>query len=111
MRLSGRYSIKPLDSFRKHEKKLVACTKFFSNWQKSKARIQRTYRKIADVRTALLHKMISKDRALVAIEDPKVRYMFRSASGTVDTPNKNVRETVRSNKSSWIWVGMSPDDS
>ena len=96
-------------SFKKHEKKLAKLQrrlsrriKFSANWQKLKARIQRLYRKIANVRNDFLHKLtatISKNHALVAIEDLNVRNMSRSASGTLETPGKNVRAKAGLNKS------------
>lgn len=99
----------PLHSFRKHEKKLAALqrkaakrVKFSANWRKLKARIQRLHRKIANVRNDFLHKAttsISKNHALVVIEDLKVRNMSRSASGTLDHPGKNVRVKAGLNKS------------
>ena len=102
-------SVKPLNSFRKHEKKLAALQrklakriKFSANWQKLKKRIQRLHRKIADIRNDFLHKLtttISKNHALVVIEDLKVRNMSRSASGTLNTHGKNVRAKAGLNKS------------
>nr|WP_298033493.1 transposase [uncultured Desulfovibrio sp.] len=102
-------SIRPLHSFCKHEKKLAALqrklakrTKFSANWQKLKKRIQRLHRKIADVRNDFLHKLttsISKNHALVVLEDLKVRNMSRSATGSVDAPGKSVRAKAGLNKS------------
>ena len=102
-------SIRPLHSFRKHEKKLAKLqrklakrVKFSANWQKLKARIQRLHRKIANVRNDFLHKAttaISKNHAVVVIEDLTVRNMSRSASGTLETPGKNVRAKAGLNKS------------
>ena len=107
--LSDGSSIIPLHSFRKHEKKLAKLqrklakrVKFSANWRKLKARIQRLHRKIANVRNDFLHKAttsISKNHALVVIEDLKVRNMSRSASGTLDHPGKNVRVKAGLNKS------------
>lgn len=109
MTLSDGSSIRPLHSFRKHEKKLAALqrklakrTKFSANWQKLKARIQRLHRKIANVRNDFLHKAttaISKNHAVVVIEDLTVRNMSRSASGTLEAPGKNVRAKAGLNKS------------
>ena len=102
-------SIEPLNSFRKHEKKLAKLQrklskkkKFSSNFQKLKARIQRLYSKIAHVRQDFLHKtttMISKNHALVVVEDLKVRDMSKSASGTLEKPGRNVRAKSGLNKS------------
>lgn len=107
--LSDGSSLRPLHSFRKHEKKLAALqrkaakrVKFSANWRKLKARIQRLHRKIANVRNDFLHKAttsISKNHALVVIEDLKVQNMSRSASGTLDHPGKNVRVKAGLNKS------------
>lgn len=107
--LSDGSSLRPLHSFRKHEKKLAALqrkaakrVKFSANWRKLKARIQRLHRKIANVRNDFLHKAttsISKNHALVVIEDLKVRNMSRSASGTLEHPGKNVRVKAGLNKS------------
>ena len=102
-------SIRPLHSFRKHEKKLAKLqrklakrVKSSSNWRKLKAKIQRLHRTIANVRNDFLHKtttIISKNHALVVIEDLKVRNMSRSASGTVEAPGRNVRAKAGLNKS------------
>lgn len=107
--LSDGSCIKPLHSFRKHEKKLAKLqrklakrVKFSANWQKLKAKIQRLHRTIANVRNDFLHKtttIISKNHALVVIEDLKVRNMSRSASGTFELPGKNVRARSGLNKS------------
>ena len=107
--LSDGSCIKPLHSFRKHEKKLAKLqrrlakrVKFSANWQKLKAKIQRLHRTIANVRNDFLHKtttIISKNHALVVIEDLKVRNMSRSASGTSELPGKNVRAKAGLNKS------------
>ena len=80
------------NSFCKYEKKLAKLqrrmsrrTKFSVNWQKLKAQLQRLYRKIANIRNDFLHKLtttISKNHAVVVIEDLKVQNMTRSASST-----------------------------
>ena len=107
--LSDGSTIKPLNSFRKYEKKLAKLqrkmakrVKFSANWQKLKARIQRLHHKIANARNDFLHKTttaISKNHALVVMEDLKVRNMSRSAAGTLEAPGKNVRAKAALNKS------------
>lgn len=107
--LSDGSAIKPLNSFRKYEKKLAALqrkmakrVKFSANWNKLKNRIQRLHRKIANVRSDFLHKSttaISKNHAVVVIEDLKVRNMSRSASGTREEPGRQVRAKADLNKS------------
>ena len=89
--LSDGSTIEPLNSFRKYEKKLAKlqrkqarCKKFSANWQKAKKRVQRLHLHIANVRKDFLHKtstMISKNHAVVVIEDLKVRNMSSSKAG------------------------------
>ena len=107
--LSDGSFISPLHSFRKHGKKLAALqrkmakrVKFSANWRKLKARIQRLHCKITNVRHDVLHKAttsISKNHAVVVLEDLKVRNMSSSASGTLEHPGKNVRAKAGLNKS------------
>ena len=89
--LSDGSTIEPLNSFRKYEKKLAKlqrkqarCKKFSANWQKIKSRIQRLHLHIANARKDFLHKastMISKNHAVVVLEDLKVRNMSSSKTG------------------------------
>ncbi len=67
---------------------------FSANWRKAKAHVSRVQRKIANVRRDMLHKastMISKNHAVVVLEDLRVLNMTASASGTVQGPGRNVR--------------------
>ena len=98
----------PLNSFRKHEKKLAACqrglsskVKFSANWYKQKAKVQRLHKKIADTRNDFLHKAttaISKNHATVVMEDLRVKNMSASASGSLERPGRNVRAKSGLNK-------------
>ena len=106
--LSDGSFIEPLNSFRKYEKqlarlqrKLARKKKFSANWHKLKFKIQRLHQKIAHVRKDFLHKAtttISKNHALVVMEDLKVRNMSASASGTLVAPGRNVRAKSGLNK-------------
>ncbi len=99
----------PLNSFRRHEKALRKAqqalsrkVKFSKNWNKAKARIQKIHFRIANVRRDFLHKTstaISKNHAMVCIEDLHIRNMSRSAAGTAEAPGKNVRAKSALNKS------------
>jgi putative transposase len=99
----------PLNSFKLHEDRLRKAqqslsrkVKFSNNWKKEKARIQRIHSRIANARRDFLHKTstaISKNHAMVCIEDLKVRNMSKSAAGTADAPGKNVRAKSSLNKS------------
>jgi putative transposase len=101
--------IAPLNSFKKHQQRLARyqramarkqkCSK---NWIKAKAKVQKLHNRIANVRRDFLHKAsttISKNHAMVSIEDLKVRNMSSSAAGTVDQPGKNVRAKSSLNRS------------
>ena len=106
--MSDETYIEPLHSFRSHEKKLVKLQrqlsrkqKFSRNWQKQKLRVQKQHRKIADVRRDFLHKhstAISKNHALVAMEDLNISNMSASASGSLENPGRNVRAKSGLNK-------------
>lgn len=88
--LSDATYIEPLSAFRKHEVKLAKYQrrmsrkiKFSSNWKKAKARIQEIHNRIGNVRNDFLHKStttISKNHAIVCIEDLQVGNMSRSAA-------------------------------
>jgi len=76
--------------------------KFSSNWKKAKAKVQRVHVRIANTRRNYLHKTsttISKNHAMVVVEDLQVSNMSRSAAGTVEKPGRNVRQKSGLNKS------------
>jgi len=91
----------PINSFKRHADRLRKAqqsmsrkVKFSKNWKKAKARVQRIYARIGNVRRDFLHKTsttISKNHAIVCIEDLRVRNMSRSAAGTTEQPGRNVR--------------------
>ena len=107
--LSDGSSIEPLNSFRKYEKTLAKFQKrlsrkkkFSRNWYKANRKVQRVHQKIANARKDFLHKQtttISKNHALVIIEELEIKNMSRSASGTIENPGKNVRAKSELNKS------------
>jgi len=99
----------PVSSYRRHEKRLAFLqrqmsrkTKFSNNWKKAKNRVQKLHSKIANVRRDYLHKTsndISKNHAMIVIEDLQVRNMSKSAAGTFGEPGRNVRAKSGLNKS------------
>ena len=107
--LSDGSFIAPLHSFKRHEAALRKAqramsrkAKFSNNWKKEKARVQRIHSRIGNARRDFLHKAtttISKNHAMVCIEDLQVRNMSKSAAGTTETPGKNVRAKSGLNKS------------
>ncbi|QXD01199.1 RNA-guided endonuclease InsQ/TnpB family protein [Klebsiella sp. PL-2018] len=98
--LSDGTIFEPVNSFKKNQAKLARLqrqlarmVKFSANWKKQKAKISRLHSHIANIRREYLHKVtttISKNHAMVVIEDLKVSNMSKSAAGTVDEPGRNV---------------------
>jgi len=99
----------PLNSFKRQEKALVKAQramsrkqKFSNNWKKAKVNVQKIHARIGNARRDYLHKAtttISKNHAMVCIEDLQVRKMSKSASGRTEAPGKNVRAKSGLNKS------------
>ena len=98
----------PLNSFKRQEQALVKAQramsrkqKFSNNWKKAKANIQKIHARIGNARRDYLHKAtttISQNHAMVCIEDLQVRNLSKSASGTTETPGKNVKAKSGLNK-------------
>jgi putative transposase len=99
----------PLNSFKKHQDRLRKAQqamsrkqRFSNNWRRAKAKVQRIHARIGNARRDFLHKTstaISKNHALVFIEDLQVRNMSKSAAGTSEKPGRNVRAKSGLNKS------------
>ncbi len=91
----------PVNSFKGSQRKLAVLQKqlsrkekFSANWQKQKRKIQRLHSHIANIRRDYLHKVtseISKNHAMIVIEDLKVSNMSKSAKGSAEQPGRNVR--------------------
>ena len=107
--LSDGTVFEPVNSFQKNQKKLARLqrqlsrkVKFSNNWQKQKCKIQRLHSRIANIRRDYLHKVttaVSKNHAMIVIEDLKVSNMSKSAAGTVSQPGRNVRAKSGLNRS------------
>jgi len=101
--------VEGIHSFRKHENKLAReqrklsrKKKGSSNWKKQKSKISRFHINIANVRSDFLHKLstqISKNHAKVYVEGLNIKNMSSSASGTIDSPGRNVKAKSGLNKS------------
>ncbi|EGV2902008.1 transposase [Salmonella enterica] len=84
----------PVNRFQKNQKKLAALQRqlsrqvqFSNNRQKQKHKIQRLYSRIANIHRDYLHKVtttVSKNHAMIVIEDLKVSNMSKSAKGTAE---------------------------
>ncbi len=73
-----------------------------NNWKKQKIKINRLHIRISDMRKDRLHKVsneVSKNHAVLVLEDLKVKNMSASAKGTVDKPGKNVKRKSALNRS------------
>ncbi len=100
---------KPINSFRKHaarlrfyQRRLKNKKKFSSNWRKAIKKVQCTHHKISNVRQDYLQKTsttISKNHAIVVLEDLQVKNMSRSAAGTKENPGTQVKAKSGLNKS------------
>lgn len=85
----------------KEQKKLAHKVKFSANWKKQKAKIGRLHQRIAETRKTVLHQVstaISKNHAVVVLEDLRVQNMTASARGTVEVPGRKVRQKAGLNK-------------
>ena len=105
---TGEY-FEPLNSFKKLQKKLARLqrtlarrVKGSANWKKVKRKISQLHIEIANARNDYLHKLshdLSKNHAVVVLEDLKVAKMSKSAKGTVEEPGTNVKAKSGLNKS------------
>ena len=107
--LSDGTYVSPINSFGKMKTKLGRAQrelsrkqKYSNNWLKQKRKVQLIHSKIAHVRKDFLHKLtstISKNHAIIVLEDLKVSNMSASAKGTIEDPGKNVKAKSGLNKS------------
>jgi len=107
--MSDGSTISPLNSFKTHQIRLARYqrsmshkVKFSSNWKKAKAKVQRIHTRIANARKDFLHKTsttISKNHALVCIEDLQVKNMSQSSKGNREQPGQRVRQKSGLNRS------------
>jgi len=84
------------------QRRLARKKKFSNNSKKQAARIRKLHQKISNSRKDYLHKTsthLSKNHAMIVIEDLKVSNMSRSAKGDSENPGKNVSAKSGLNKS------------
>jgi putative transposase len=101
--------VEPRSSFRKLEKKLAKAQRSLArkkkgsnSWLKQKYKVQKVHKKAANARNDFLHKLssnISKNHAVVVLEDLRVINMSKSAKGSIEEPGKNVKAKSGLNKS------------
>ncbi|EIK6982773.1 transposase [Salmonella enterica subsp. enterica serovar Amager] len=107
--LSDGTIFEPVNSFKTNQHKLARLqremsrkVKFSNNWKKAKRKVQNLHSRIANIRRDYLHKVtseISKNHAMIIIEDLKVANMSKSAAGTASQPGRNVRAKSGLNRS------------
>jgi IS605 OrfB family transposase len=74
---------------------------FSNNWKKAKFKVQKVHIDIGNARRDFLHKAtttISKNHALVCVEDLQVKNMSKTAAGTKEQPGKQVRQKSSLNR-------------
>jgi len=76
--------------------------KFSQNWKKAMAGVSLLHRKISSIRQDYLHKTtsaISKNHAMVCLEDLQIKNMSKSASGSLAIPGRQVKAKTGLNRS------------
>lgn len=106
--LSDDTNIQSLSAFKAHEKKLriqqrqlSKKKKFSENWKKQVDKVRKCHQKIYNVRHDFLHKestKLSKNHAMIVVEDLKIRNMSQSARGSIERPGKKVKAKAGLNK-------------
>ena len=99
----------PINSFKANQVKLARLqrklrkkTEFSQNWKKLNLRINKLHHHIANIRHDYLHKVtttLSKNHAMIVVEDLKVANMSKSAKGSIEEKGKNVKAKSGLNKS------------
>ena len=107
--LSNGGFVEPLNAFKQEQEKLAKLQRKLArqkkgsrNSRKTKRKIARLHRYIADSRRDFLHKTstkIAKNHSIVYVEDLKVSNMSASAGGTKESPGKNVKQKSGLNRS------------
>ena len=100
--LSNQKYYEPINIFKKLktklaklQRKLAKKEKFSHRWRKLKAKITKLHIRIANIRNDYLHKIsseLSKNHAIVILEDLKISNMSKSAKGNVESPGQNVKQ-------------------
>lgn len=106
--LSSEEVIEPLDiedlesKISWEQKKLSHKEKFSENWKKQRDAVQKVHKKKANITKDFHHKNsteISKNHAIVVMEDLNVSNMTASAKGTLEEPGTNVKAKSGLNRS------------
>ena len=100
--LSNQKYYQPLNIFKNSktklaiwQRKLAKKEKYSNRWRRLQAKITKLHIRLANTRNDYLHKIsseLSKNHAIVILEELKVANMSSSAKGTVENPGKNVKQ-------------------
>jgi len=85
-----------------NQRELARRQKFSCNWMKTKSKLGKFHRQLANKRKDFHHKfstMLVKNHDLIVVEDLKTSNMTRSAKGTLSKPGKNVKQKSGLNRS------------
>lgn len=106
--MSDETYVVPLNSFKRHQLRLARYQrrmsrkeKFSNNWKKAKSKVQQIHTDIANARKDFLHKTtttISKNHALVCIENLQIRNMSKSSKGNSEKHGKMVKQKTGLNR-------------
>lgn len=98
----------PKNSYRQGQRRLRHLQRGLSrkikgsnNWRKAKTKVQKLHGKVRDIRRDYLHKTstaISKNHAVIVLEDLQVGNMSQSAAGSAEQPGTNVKAKSGLNK-------------
>lgn len=91
-----------LKKLKRTQKQLSKKVKFSQNWFKQKKILSRLHHHISNTRLDYLHKTsheISKNHAIIVLEDLQIKNMSTSACGTIAVPGKNVKAKSGLNRS------------
>src|SRR6202044_3993820 len=86
----------------KRQQSMSRKKKFSQNWKKAKARLACLHIRVANARRDYLHKAstaISKNHAIVCVEDLRVSNLSSSAAGSMQRPGSKVRAKSGLNRS------------
>ena len=106
--LSDGMGFLPINALKKHlkglrdaQRRLARMVKRSNNWKKQKRTIRDIHIRIADIRSDWLHRVshyLSKNHALIVLEDLGIKDMSASAKGTIENPGRNVRQKAGLNR-------------
>ena len=107
--LSNQKYYEPINIFKKLKNKLAQLQKRLAKkqkgsqkWRRLKSKLTKLHIQIANTRNDYLHKIsseLSKNHAVVVLEDLKIANMSKSTKGTVENPGRNVQQKSGLNRS------------